>query len=419
MFFLFLWLRGTAPAASEPPSPAEPPPAPAPTWRSALAGIGAGLCLGFAVLVRPAGALLLLAVLAAVGSAWWRRRGGRWPVAATAALLLAYAVFPVVHMLYNHALFGSPFVTGYDLTTEQSAFSLENFWEHFHVALNGLGGDGLGFLFGLGLLGLFFFRRRDEALLAHLWFWPTFLLYAGYYWAALQMGPAYSRFFLSLFPLLVGTSLLLLRGLPVGGWRRAALAIGVVVFAVAGRWVETERMLDHLGSSYQGRMQAVAADIAAAHLPEKATLLAEPYLAWHVSRGKDFRVYNLKVFDERYAREAFGRQHHGVRRQQARTELFQTFYREHRGELDELLARLVREHLDRGRPVAFLVSRRRVRGLERLLGEGLTLEPLAEWNLRHEVRVRFGETERGAEPPSPSHGLYRVRRAGPPASPEG
>ena len=78
------------------------------------AGLAAGLCLGFSVLVRPTSLLYGLALLPALatGADRARREGRRW-IRPALALLIGYGACLVVQAGYNFALFGHPLKTGY------------------------------------------------------------------------------------------------------------------------------------------------------------------------------------------------------------------------------------------------------------------------------------------------------------------
>lgn len=201
--------------------------------RATVWAAASGVAFGVAVLIRPADALLILPIAAALP---WSRRP--WLLFLAAGLPLA-----VFYGVWNHAAYGSPFRTGYaeQLVSELSASYLAARAARY----------GLWVLIQLsplvlpGWIWLAFDRRvpaRDRALLVS-WFGSFFIFYC--LWMSSAEDWKYGRYLLPAAPALLIGSLLAFRdalgALPEDGFpvrrRRlsyralaAAVAVGVVLF---------------------------------------------------------------------------------------------------------------------------------------------------------------------------------------------
>ena len=67
--------------------------------------------------------------------------------------------------------------------------------------------------FPLGVAGMLIVGNLTERLMRLAWFVPLFLLYSSYYWQA--GGPPFLRFFICTFPLIIGTSFMLLEQIKI------------------------------------------------------------------------------------------------------------------------------------------------------------------------------------------------------------
>lgn len=116
------------------------------------------------------------------------------------------AMIPVTALLVrNQLVLGAFWRTGYSLTNEQTGFTWEYFAQHFVQYIKNVSSDGLGTLFGLGLIGAAWMicdrRFRAMGLLVLLTTLPMLLLYMAYYWAPGGMAGATMRFLLPTFPI--------------------------------------------------------------------------------------------------------------------------------------------------------------------------------------------------------------------------
>lgn len=322
-----------------------------PGWGMALA---AGLTLGYAQLIRPQDAVLCLPVVAAAAMAAGERRwaGTAWVDAAV--LLGSYAIFPVVHLIYNALVYGGPFTTGYGLSGEQTAFTFSDLLRNAPYAFDLLCGPGLSVYFGLGLVGLLTIPRRRDAILAAAWVLPLLLLCLSYYWAPHANPPGYLRLFLPVFPALIGQSFALIGRLPLGP-RQAVLVmalLGGIVLAA-----HLPMIIRHTGSFQRPTLlaQYSAETLALERLPGNATIFAEPPAAFHL--GDRFRLYDLQAFRPGRIAELFSGGEAAVRYQPSREERIREFYARNGTRLPELLREKVAAAVAGRGPCVFLIRK--------------------------------------------------------------
>ncbi|MDP6359021.1 MAG: STT3 domain-containing protein [Planctomycetota bacterium] len=366
MFFLWKWVR--APHAG---------------W-----GLGAGLFLGYSQFVRPANALLVLSVLAAVAFALVERKGRGVKWLHLLALPAAYAIFPILHLAYNASVFGHPLTTGYALSGEQSGFSFPFLKRNASYALSILSSLGLSIYFGIGLVGILTDKDRRDVVLKLLWVVPIFLLYAAYYWAPRLNQGGYARFFLGLFPVVVGSAFALLDRVWSSDWRRYALPAGLCAIVFLIRLPEAIRGMNQNGAMRaQVRRKAVAA--AETHLTRGSIIFSTYPVLWHVGRGNGFRIYDLAAFGDEYLRDAFYPHTDGaVRWQKKRRNRFVAFYNRNADRLEQLLRERVRSFLADGRQVVFLIPSGLIGECEELLGTRFKLVLKVDWEAS--ARRRWG-----------------------------
>ena len=351
------------------------------TPRTAWA-LAAGLLLGYSQLVRPPNALLVLPVLAAAAFVLakpWPAERRQW--VQVAALLAAYAVFPIAHLLYNASVFGGPLTTGYALSHEQSAFSLSRLPRNAPYALRAMGNTGLGIYLGLGLLGLVMGRDWRQTVLKLFWVFPIVLLYMMYYWAPRPPGGAYARFFLGLYPALIGSAFVPLERLSLSAPRQRILATGLcaLVFAV---YFPGAFKLERSKSRGAMLLHEQASDLAETHLKNGAVVFGSRQPGIYLGRGKGFRVYELEAFEANRVSTVVD----SVRVPQARVmyqpkrqQDLRRFYALNTSRLDALLRERVESFLADGRQVAFVVPKGHLPKYARILGANVTLNCLAEW----------------------------------------
>ena len=365
------------------------------TPRTAWA-LAAGLLLGYSQLVRPPNALLVLPVLAAAAFALARP----WPAvrrhwAQAAALLAAYAVFPVFHLLYNASVFGGPLTTGYGLSGEQTAFALSRLPSNASYAFQAMGSTGLGIYLGLGLVGLVIGRDWRQTLLKLLWVGPIALLYITYYWAPRGAAGAYARFFLGLYPALIGSAFALLERLSLSAPRRRALAAGLcaIVFAM---YFPSAFKLERIKIRGSMRLHEQVSDLAETHLKEGAVVFGARQPGIYLSRGKGFRVYELQAFEANRVNsivDCVQNRQCRVMYQPAREKRLRQFYALNAVRLRALLRERVEKFLAEGRQVAFVIPKGHLRKYAEILGTDFAFHCLTE----------------GQDSRAPGWGIYEVK----------
>ncbi len=213
------------------------------TWAAA-----AGAAFGFAVLVRPADALLLIPLAFAIRL---RPRTLLW-------FLLGGAPFAAAYLAWNQLAFGNPFRTGYgDLANGFAPANLPGRFRHYGLGLARL----LSPLVPAGWLLVGVDRRvaaRDRMMLA-LWLAVFLLFYCfwdvdGAWW--------YTRYLLPGIPAMILASLLVARdGLHLGKADRGVLLRRiVVVLALAAVLAIEHRQIRNLGVLHFGEGEKVYPD---------------------------------------------------------------------------------------------------------------------------------------------------------------
>lgn len=387
MYFLWRWLRSPSP------------------WT----GAAAGLALGYAGLVRHGSSVLLLAAGVATVTVFWRRLARGRPsdtapapavagwgrtIGAILALVLTLAAMSAVAMAYNAAVFGAPWLSGYGLSGEQTAFAWAYFLDHYANLDRGLIVDCFYFLFPLAVLGILLTGPWPERMMRLAWLLPLYVLYTAYYWVTAYM--SYYRFMYGLLPLVIGMAYCFLDYLPLERARRYGLMTLVCGLVLVHHGHEIVRAFRGNMVDVSQRGLANAADVVAACLPDDAVVLAAPPFHVFIGTRERFRQYNLDVFTSRYARNAFPRwvdplspeyanlsywQRQAPRGQELRFKEFRKFYADVQdADFNALKRELVKSYLKKQRTVAFLVPVDRLNREKNELGPGLVWKPLREWD---------------------------------------
>lgn len=361
---------------------------------------GAGLLLGAATTVRTTSAVLVLVACVMVLSAAWthRRSPGRL---GTGVLMLGTGYLAVMGLygVYNTALFGRPWITGYALSQEQNAFSMAGLYSAAGWTLQGLMQIVGPLLFGLGLLGMLTARGFGQKIARLLWWIPIWLIYASYYWANSVLQNSFLRFYIATIPVFIGSAFELIDRL-VGN--RFGRCFVMLVFMGLTFWMDggdTPAYLNRVVASPALKLQEQAGKLAAAHLPDGAIVLAQYPAAFRLGRGKGFALYDLAHFESaRHLQPG----PNAPRWQPARHERIMQIYAQQAPNMDAMLVNHILTGLDAGETVAFIVPDQRLDQIRRRLGEGFHLDELAAWDTEH-VHWR-GRTR------SQTWGVYAVRR---------
>lgn len=293
--------------------------------------VAAAILVSVAISIRYTGALLAIPLGYVILIRLWdgttlRRVLIQAALAAGAGLL---ALLPL--LLYLRHAFGSPFTTGYSLSGEAAAFSLQHFLQHAPYALKALCQTplGLSLFFPLGLGGIACLLRRQPRLggLLALCTLPTLLLYASYYWFIADRTPwwqpvstgslLYIRFFLGIFPMLVIAALLLIDRFATRpdkiypdpeAFRTAAqrtfsirlvtagavVLLGIINVMLFPRW---EKFLGSAGQD-DAAMRLVRANI-----PASAVVMADGYASYSLLYQTDMVVFYPRYFAKKWVNE--------------------------------------------------------------------------------------------------------------------
>jgi len=258
----------------------------------------AALCIGCLPAVRPPEALYGMGAAAFIlaHSKGRPRVWLHWLAAAAGGLV------PLVpFLLYNHYAFGAFWKTAYELTREQSGFSLRNILYHVPVYARTLfHGDGLGIFFPLGVAGVAVMcslkgqRRTGWPLV--LFFTPVTLLYMAYYWAPIEQVDYTARFLLPTFPLYIYAGLWAVRRLRgLGGWHRRLRVILSVLITLQAVWGGA-RSLIALG--YIHRAKSVFAQVTRvldANVPPRSVVIANSDIQQHLDFVRRWRLVDLTL----------------------------------------------------------------------------------------------------------------------------
>lgn len=346
-----------------------------------LHGAGAGLCLGFTPTIRASGVLFILPAVAAclfmVVKDRFRVRQLWRPVLGLAA---GFCVFPLLHMLYNAAVFGNPLVTGYALSDEQWAFSFARLLSNTAWALRGFGAECIPVMFGIGLAAMIVTKPWQERIMRFAWWVPVVLLYASYYWASPRFGLAFYRFYIGLIPVFVGSAFAMLDRVTPERGRLCALVVvaaGTVILHADQSLQGMRRIVNSSGL----RNQQLAAEHAMDVLQDGAAIYAATEVAFHIGPGRNFVLYDLSAFSPGYARMNFANPAPmEPRRQPSRTERFRTFY-ENKGQdaLNRMKIASMAAHLEAGRQVALVIPVSQFRHRQQVIGGVFDVRNVAEW----------------------------------------
>lgn len=338
-------------------------------------GLAAGLVLGFAHLIRPVNALLVLPVAAAAAMAVLRRPRPAGLGRGLAALLAAYALCAAAHMAYNYAIYESPFRTGYALSDEQGAFNPAAMGRNgaHAVAVLSTSETGLSLWFAIGVLGLLAAASRGDRLLRLAWVVPLAAIHLAYYWAPRINPMGFSRFFFALFPAFIGAAFALIdRGLSLPASGRLGVMAALCAIVLTAGLPDLAHVVGHPALP---RLRARAELLARlrTELPGGSVVFAGS--GWIPSGGSygGLRLYDLAVLKPGMVRAALmSRQDSNVRVQPERKSRSLAFFDAHAYRMDQLLADRVRSALAEGHPVAFAIAADQRPDYERRLGPGFS-----------------------------------------------
>ena len=401
-------------------------------------GVPAGLLLGYAGIIRHTSLLMVLVVLAAIGSRFYEvtidiQKKKQKPsfseklgfyeffLKAAGILLGCYAIFPFLLAIYNWSIFGQPWTTGYGLSNEQFAFHWGQLGRNIPILNNGLNYEALFLVFPLGIAGMLVVGPIRESLMRLLWFVPIYFSYASYYWG--PSGMAYLRFLICTFPVIIGSAFALIDHIsifrrevrefnPVGSGakppnnevtslrakrsnlishaRKIVVMAGILVFLIAARWSDTQRGLRGVVSDPGSRNLAKASHIASQILRDDAVIFSQRPIFCYLGTRRHFRLYDLRIFSSAYGNSAFP-ENSVPRRQPIRTERFHTFYQQlNDAQLLEKKRKLIASFLSQGRQVAYIIPHQAMEREQNQLGLNFSFVLLKEWDVSSPKPEKWG-----------------------------
>jgi 4-amino-4-deoxy-L-arabinose transferase-like glycosyltransferase len=208
------------------------------------------------------------------------------------------AMIPVIALLVrNQLVMGAFWRTGYSLTNEQSGFSMEYFTQHFVMYIKNMSAEGLGTLFGLGLIGAAWMvcdrRFRAMGLLVLLTTIPMLLLYMAYYWAGGSAGTM--RFLLPTFPIYLLAGIWVLHFASINSPPAVRMTAPVVLIALQLAWGYSEMSRFATQQTYQKTSLAmVTAELGkVAHKGD--VVIAQQNLLQHLDFVRDWKLADESI----------------------------------------------------------------------------------------------------------------------------
>jgi len=344
-------------------------------------GIFAGLFLGGAMTIRHASFLFVTVLISAIIARWIghiRSKGKIKPLLKSTAVLIAcYCIFPLLMAIYDWTVFDSPFVTGYDLTNEQTAFKLKNIIQNAKILAYGLNYTGLFLMFPIGLAGMFIFHSVSEIFMVSLWVIPLFLLYTSYYWA--PNGMSYFRFLIATFPAFVGSACALMDKATFSWVKKAigyALISGLVLYIT---YSDTKSAVEGTVSSYPSRSLATFAKNSAKILNDDAVIFSRWPAFCYIGTRKHFRHYDLNIFTKSYGANSFT-ENTEPKRQPIRNDRLREFYKGLTdADLQKKKIELIKNFLSNGRQVVYLLPQNAVQAEKNAIGNEFRWNLLDSW----------------------------------------
>ncbi|MBD3184126.1 hypothetical protein GF312_17710 [Candidatus Poribacteria bacterium] len=331
-------------------------------WRwlrdnNTMSGLFGGLILGASMTIRHTSVLMVSVLIAAILIKLWRHYNNGKPyneiLKPVLVLFGAYCVFPFILMVYNYAVFESPFVTGYGLSQEQGAFKLASISKNARMLASGLNTEGLFLLFPLGIAGILLSGSMGDSIMQILWVLPVYLLYTSYYWAFGNM--AYYRFLIVTFPCFIGAACALLDTVKNSNIRKIFTFIIIVSMIF---FVQKDFMKGRLKGTLAdlpSQSLAYSAEIMADQLEDDAVIFSQRPVFCYIGTVENFRFYDLNIFTSAYGNSAFKE---GVqpKRQPVRNKRFREFYSKLTDEnLQEKKQDLIDKFLENGRQVIYFI----------------------------------------------------------------
>jgi hypothetical protein len=358
-------------------------------WRA----IGAGLLIGSAVTIRYTEGLVILPLVIVALLNLRPRRGRSW--IESAALLAAWAV--PVGILVGYNWFSMHHLTGYDPTNESTGFSWENFAGNWETMLRQIYDAGLFFILPFSIMGLILMWRWNWriSLVLVAWIVPNLAVYSAYYWAPDTASIAYLRFFLTIFPALALAAVWCLKKLAdlmVNEGSRFLPYLAVAMIAALGCGVSLNTALGEIERETTTNLMLQAASQQILKIcPKGSVLFSESRILNFMQLAGDYELYDTQQFNRavirRYARiEDRMDQPSGLQPQRA-AEMYDRLKNMSEADLVKEQNRLMVDAMDQGRRVFFIVPKKTLGQILRLLPrKSFTSRAVGGWDEPFEPR---------------------------------
>ena len=267
----------------------------------------AGLFLGYLVTIRYDDGLFIIPILVVVALKIFGSEARR--VRECIMILATWSIPVVLLFAYNWASMGS--LTAYDYTNESTGFSPIHLPFKSYTALHGFNLTGLPMIFPLSFLGalLMVVSNWYIGTLILSWILPSIILHICYYYVPsgeLFMGlPAMShlRFFASILPALILTTLWCLKNLQFPRSRRAhALVYGIYVTLTLTATLSIAIPLLQKQHLERSRIQHLSQDIVR-QVPDRSVIIGDQWILSHLQVTCDFQLYDINTFSKEYAKK--------------------------------------------------------------------------------------------------------------------
>jgi 4-amino-4-deoxy-L-arabinose transferase-like glycosyltransferase len=250
----------------------------------------AGLLLGAIPTIRYPEAIFGAAIVAFL--LWyWRSRPRIWLHYLAATVGAAIPIIPL--LVRNQLAFGSFWKTAYALTNEQTGFAWEYFEQHYSTYIRQLSGEGVGLLFGLGILGATWMcgvkRWRATGVMLVLLIVPVTVLYMFYYWGP-EMSGGTMRFLLPTFVCYVAAGVWLLSHATDKVSPALSVSIALVLLAMQAVWGIPQSLSSSDRLRYQKQILAQVTDTLEKHTQHGDVILARQQFLQHLDFVRQWRL---------------------------------------------------------------------------------------------------------------------------------
>jgi len=276
----------------------------------------------------------------------------------TLGLIIPFAILAYYH--YN--AFGHPLKTGYSLTEEQYGFSLLYFVENIRFYILGLLNDGLGPSLILFLFGFILITKTSliSSLFFASWIFPTFFLYASYYWAPEKNYNGFLRFLIPSFIPAIILSIYFIKNIiaKLIGDKIFFKILFVIVFILINSCWGLFLYIENSEQEFKRAIkQKIAIDFILSKIEAGSVIIASKDLLNYLDYEQKYILYTEEIFNQQKLKNLIERvntdEPTGLQKKRAK-ELENFFINVSQREYREKLDKLIKEHLNKGRKIFFV-----------------------------------------------------------------